>query len=123
MKMKKYSYAIFLWLFIVISGCTLSTRDFKKAKGLVFYPPQGGLAVYTDKETLGLLKRAKRSYNTHLWKSDYKALVIMNSNDTVELRVSPFGGFFRKATNNNTYVFKKQSDIDQWTKLIGRRLY
>ncbi len=117
----KYPLLLFC-LFSLLQSCTFSTRDFKKAKELVIYSPHGGLDRYTDKATMDLLRRAKRSYNTHLWKGDIKTLVIMDNNDTVELRVSRYGGFFRNAKNNKTYVFKKRSDVEQWTDLYGLRI-
>lgn len=119
MKCYYIGFAIFLFL---LFACSLPTRDFKKAKAIILTDINSQLVTYTDKETIDLLKRAKRSYDMHLWKGDVKVLVIMNNNDTIELRASRYGGFFRNAKNDKTYAFKKQSDIDQWVKLFGLRI-
>jgi len=93
---------------------TLSESLNADIKDLSHYPNKS----FSDSATVNLLGNAVRVSENYIWKGFIIGVVRYETGDSIRIRVSRYGGFFRSFSDNKFYSFSDKESNYKWQDIV-----
>jgi hypothetical protein len=73
---------------------------------------------FNDSATVALLGSAVRVPGNYIWKGAMIGVIRYGEGDSIKIKVSRYGGFFKSFSDNKYYSFPDQNSIKKWDNLV-----